>query len=196
MTAACPECRAGKHWNCTIETMDDDDSMTKCPCLAEGHIVEALTPYAGSSGWSGSDTSEERAQQADSDGTTKDRQQRVMKSLEAREGKGVTVWEVRQLTSWHHGQASSVLSVLHKEGRIARLTERRNRCHVYVLPEWVNGREVQPHGRNKPLDREAFEAGYRAAWGLSVDTDPLNRERDIDSTEIENEYQAWSKEKR
>jgi hypothetical protein len=39
-----------------------------------------------------------------------------------------------------------VLSDLHKAGRIARLTEERNRCKVYVLPEYVNGRETEPHG--------------------------------------------------
>jgi hypothetical protein len=49
----------------------------------------------------------------------------------------------------HHGQASSALSVLHKAGRIVRLAEKRNRCHVYVMPNEAVGRVVQPHGRKQ-----------------------------------------------
>jgi len=32
--------------------------------------------------------------------------------------------------------------VLHLEGAVARLEMRRNRCSVYVLPEFVNGRNI------------------------------------------------------
>lgn len=53
------------------------------------------------------------------------------------------------MTDLHHGQASSVLSVLHKEGRLARLTEKRERCAVYVLPEYVGDRAAAPYRPNK-----------------------------------------------
>jgi hypothetical protein len=66
---------------------------------------------------------------------------------------GVTWLELAAVLDVHHGSASGVLSVLHKGGRICRLTERRNRCKVYCLPEYVNGRETEPHGR-KPADGE------------------------------------------
>jgi hypothetical protein len=55
---------------------------------------------------------------------------------------GRTWKELADIQSWHHGQASGVLSVLHKEGLIARLIEKRNRCAVYVMPEYVNGRAI------------------------------------------------------
>ena len=61
----------------------------------------------------------------------------------------MTVAELRTVTGWHHGQASGVLSCLHKEEKIARLTESRDRCKCYVHPMYVNGRETEPHGRVK-----------------------------------------------
>ena len=55
-----------------------------CP-LPENHPwhTRALpeTPYAGTSGWSGSDTSRERAETEDHEGTTSARQERVLAGL-------------------------------------------------------------------------------------------------------------------
>lgn len=122
-------------------------------------IVDALsapeTPYAGTSGWSGSDTSRERAEAEDGDGTTHARQQRVGNYLMRRGINGATWKELAEHYGWHHGTASGALSVLHKTGHVARLAERRYRCKVYVLPQFVQGREVEPHGRKRPaLDPE------------------------------------------
>jgi hypothetical protein len=34
----CPECRAGKHANCTGEAWDEEaDELTTCDCAAVGH---------------------------------------------------------------------------------------------------------------------------------------------------------------
>jgi DNA-binding MarR family transcriptional regulator len=125
-----------------------------------------------SSGWSGSDTSHERALREDADGVTSRRQQRVMQLLNQTSwlgnkavgrNEGLTVKDLREITRWHHGQASSALSVLHKEGKIARLKARRDRCAIYVLPEQVNGREVAPHGREKgPVGLSQRERGALA----------------------------------
>lgn len=52
-------------------------------------------------------------------------------------------------TGWHHGQASGVLSVLHKAGRVVRLREVRGRCKVYVLPQFADGRAVEAHGNRR-----------------------------------------------
>lgn len=117
--------------------------------------MTAITPYpepggqTHTSGHSGSETSRDRAVTEDADGTTSARQQMVLKHVAWWRSTGVTVKKVRENTGLHHGQASSALSVLHKEGLIARLTERRDRCAVYVLPDFVNGRETAPHGRQK-----------------------------------------------
>lgn len=112
-------------------------------------LDEALTPYnrGTSSGWSGSETSRQRASEADSGGTTKDRQNRTLTLLGMAAEFGMTWRELADATGWHHGTASGVLSVLHKEQRIERLSEKRDRCKVYVLPVYVGERGSESHGR-------------------------------------------------
>lgn len=107
---------------------------------------DPVLPYGitnPSSGYSGTDTSAERARTEDRDGTTAYRQRQVRELLYARGEHGITVKELRELTGWHHGQASAALSNLHKVQAISRLSERRDRCKVYVSNEYVNGREIE-----------------------------------------------------
>lgn len=108
-----------------------------------------VLPYAGTSGWSGSEASRERVEREDGDGTTRKRHMQTLQRLGAWQERGMTWKELAEDMNWHHGQATAPLSVLHKEGRIARLTEKRDRCSVYVLPEHVAGRETAAHGRRK-----------------------------------------------
>lgn len=108
-----------------------------------------VLPYAGTSGWSGSRTSESRAIAADDSGLTSIRQQAVLDLLDDAEADGLTWRELGALTGWHHGTASGVLSVLHKGGIIARLSQQRDGCKVYVLPQRVGGRQAEPQGRNR-----------------------------------------------
>jgi len=108
-------------------------------------------PYNGTSGWSGTDTSEERVFIRDTRGDTKEVQSYIMRLLYVRDEQGATWKEIADLTLWHHGVVSGALSVLHKEGKIARLTERRNRCRVYVHPAYVNERDTDSQGR-KPKE--------------------------------------------
>lgn len=110
---------------------------------------QAVFPYAGTSGWSGSETSRDRALTEDQSGISADRQKRVMNELQFAGECGLTWKELAICFNWHHGQASGVLSVLHKSNMVARLTERRNRCAVYVLPHNVKGRQIADHGRKK-----------------------------------------------
>lgn len=66
-----------------------------------------------------------------------------------REAHGLTIAELRGIaTDHHHGTLSGCLSHLHRQGTLALLNEKRDRCRVYVLPEYVNGRETKPHGKN------------------------------------------------
>lgn len=104
-------------------------------------------PYAGTSGHSGGETSKARALRDDKDGSTSMRQIHTVNRLRAVGSSGQTWKELASRYGWHHGQASGVLSVLHKTGHVARLTEKRQRCFVYVLPEYVDGRETQEQGR-------------------------------------------------
>ncbi len=115
-------------------------------------------PYAGTSGWSGSSTSRQRAVQADQSGETSYRQSAALFALYQAGGEGLTWKELGDAMGWHHGTASGALSVLHKDGRIARLKESRNRCKVYVHGEFVAGRETEPHGRKpKPCANCGWE---------------------------------------
>lgn len=121
--------------------------ISECRCTPDLFSLPDL-PYAGTSGWSGSGTSESRARRADRDGRTQDRQATVLRLLGSSMSDGMTWKEVADTTGWHHGTTSGALSVLHKTGRICRLAETRNRCKVYVMPEYVYSRTVEPHRGN------------------------------------------------
>jgi hypothetical protein len=108
-----------------------------------------VLPYNGTSGWSGSNTSQERALNNDSSGQTKSNQTRTLLYLDTAGADGLTWKELSDLTDWHHGTASGVLSVLHKERIIYRLIDTRNRCKVYVHPDHLNGRDHETHGRKR-----------------------------------------------
>jgi len=124
-----------------------------------------ITPYAGTSGWSGTDTSLRRAREDDGDGTTTRRQRITLAALAGAGSGGLTWKELARVAEWHHGQASGVLTVLHMAERITRLTEKRDRCRVYVLPEHVNGRATEPYVRqNPPATTEEMAETIREAY--------------------------------
>lgn len=104
-------------------------------------LNQPILPYAGTSGWSGSESSRDRAREQDSDGTTLNRQNITLDILRERSIWGITWKELSERTGWHHGSASGVLSVLHKENKIIRLKDRRNKCAIYILAVFANGRE-------------------------------------------------------
>ncbi len=106
-------------------------------------------PYNGTSGHSGTDTSRERAFNADRSGKTALRQAQALNLLAQRKLLGMTWKELSEITGLHHGTASGVLSVLHKAGRIARLKETRKGCKVYVDVACIQGRVVERQGRKK-----------------------------------------------
>ncbi len=109
--------------------------------------MSGVYPYAGTSGHSGSDTSRERAERQDADGTTSMRQRALLNLLNEREEQGATWPDVALRMGLHHGAASGLLSAMHKEGLICRLSESRARCKVYVTPAWVADRPTEAHGR-------------------------------------------------
>lgn len=116
------------------------------PILNYGDPDEAApTGYAASAS-----TSEEPTRRAAADDATRaptvGPQAAVLRLLAARSATGATWRDVAAAYGWHHGQASGTLSTLHKAGRVARLSRRRDRCCVYVLPEHVAGRTTLPHG--------------------------------------------------
>jgi len=106
-------------------------------------------PYAGTSGYSGTNTSEERARHSDRSGKTALRQAQALSLLYQYGHNGLTWKEFAEVTGLHHGSASGVLSVLHKTGRIARLKETRDHCKIYVDVRHVFGRTIEKQGNKK-----------------------------------------------
>jgi hypothetical protein len=113
--------------------------------------MNTILPYAGTSGWSGTDTSKERAKNSDTSGETSHKQDIALVRLYVAGHNGMTWKELSEQAGWHHGTSSGVLSVLHKGELIYRLKERRGGCRVYVYPDYLNGREHDMQGR-KPKE--------------------------------------------
>jgi hypothetical protein len=103
---------------------------------------------------------------------------------------GLTYEEYGERTGRHHGQASGMLSGLHSRGEVMRLTERRNRCAVYVLPEFAEGRETRPYGQrsSKPNAVEVEAGGLRDA--LTEAADQILELRDLVTAAEAREKQA------
>ena len=134
--------------------------------LAGGRMSDynPALPYAGTEGYAGSETSRARAQADVVKGTASKRQRYILILATRAKERGITVAELRD-ASLHHGRVSGALSVLHKVGKLARLTEVRGRCKVYVLPEYVNGRPTERHGVVHKADKETLDAATTVeAW--------------------------------
>lgn len=115
--------------------------MTNISAKMTATVGIPVLPYTGTSGWSGSDTSRERAINEDRQGITSARQRQILAMVAQSRVSGMTWREIAEQTGWHHGQVSGALSNLHRAGYLMRLTERRDRCAVYVRPEWRQDRD-------------------------------------------------------
>jgi len=127
-------------------------------------------PYVGTEGFAGSETSKQAALDAVIHGTASKRQRYILILAGRAKERGITVAELRD-ASLHHGRVSGALSVLHKTGKLARLTDTRGRCKVYVLPEYVDGRITEPHGVVHKADKETLEAAATLEAWLSRNED-------------------------
>jgi hypothetical protein len=105
-------------------------------------------PYNGTAGWSGTDTSKQRALDNIHSGQEENNQQKALRLLKLRGTAGLTWKELSEKTGWHHGTASGVLSVLHLSGAIVRTYTVRNKCKVYVHQNFKDEVEIEP--RKKP----------------------------------------------
>jgi len=92
----------------------------------------AVFPYGGRSGFvAGSDTSQERASEDDTNGKTSARLEAVLEAL-IKVPQGLTWSELSRQLDLHHGQISGALSMLHKDGHVFALKIRREKSHPYV----------------------------------------------------------------
>lgn len=111
-------------------------------------MSSAYVPYNGTAGWSGSDTSKQRALDNIHSGRELNNQQKALQLLKYMGRLGLTWKELANETGWHHGTASGVLSVLHTSGAIVRTYTVRNKCKVYVHQDFKDEVKVEP--RKKP----------------------------------------------
>jgi hypothetical protein len=97
---------------------------------------QLFTPYNGTGGYVERPSSIARAVQEVDDGTLSRRQQAVLQLLN-NAGKNGCIWKaVGQQLNLHHGQASGVLSNLHKAGEVFMLRKKVMRCHPYVAKQF------------------------------------------------------------
>jgi DNA-binding MarR family transcriptional regulator len=85
----------------------------------------------------------------DGSGATSLNQSLTLNHVRHQGERGLTWFELSEITNWHHGTASGQLSVLDKVGLIRRLKEKRGRSSVYVLSQYVNGRELAKRKQRK-----------------------------------------------
>lgn len=100
----------------------------------------------------GSDTSRERAEFERDSGRAQKRANEVLTILRYVKGEGATWRDLSQAMHVHHGSASSALTNLHREGRIARTQRKRLHSKVYVLAEFALPDDIlEPYiPRSKP----------------------------------------------
>lgn len=131
-------------------------------------------PYDGTTGHSGSSASASRAHREAADGTAEGRQRAILTLLEEAGPVGLTWGEVGRRLNQHHGQVTGALSSMHKAGLVAALRGgRREQSSVYVLPKYVNGRDVRPF-RGRPAAESqgrqaAMEETYETPAGAAIE---------------------------
>jgi len=127
-----------------------------------------LFPYAGTSGWTSTDTSRERAERADRTGLTEERYIETVDIMLAERALGFTWGEFEahmgRVLNWHHGVISGAFSRGRKEGTLLMLTETRGaekgrKSHVHVHRDFINGRAYYPfRSRSLPLALRTIDA--------------------------------------
>lgn len=97
----------------------------------------------------GTETSAMAALDMDLSGIQSKKQRYFLIAIGQAGEKGLTVGELREKNGarYHHGSSSGLLSTLHSRGLLAALKEPRGGQTVYVLPEFVNGRETRSYHR-------------------------------------------------
>jgi len=114
-------------------------------------MSSAYVPYNGTAGWSGTDTSMQRAVDNIHSGRELNNQELALHMLKRAGTVGLTWKDIATTTGWHHGTASGVLSVLHMSGAIVRTYAVRNKCKVYVHQNFKDEVNVEPYKKREKL---------------------------------------------
>lgn len=138
-------------------------------------MSEALGYNGTAGGEAGHPTSTDRAETEANNGKGAYRQSAALGEVRRSGFVGSTWKELADARGWHHGQASSALSNLHRRGMVVRLDDVRQGCGVYVLPENVHGRETVAQGRrydSQTLARDVPLAVLQEALRIALGPDP------------------------
>ena len=76
-------------------------------------------------------------------------QAKILRLVDMRQWGGMTVHELRQAIpehEAHHGWISGALSELHRTNRLARLSDKRAGCKIYVTPDFIDSRPCEAQG--------------------------------------------------
>lgn len=120
-------------------------------------------PYNGTEGASGSAASYARADRETRTGRARHRQTGILGYLLKVGPIGATWRDIEQAGLGHHGQVTGSLTSLHKAGKVQRLKNQRNSASVYVLPQFVKGRDTSPYRPNRN-SRQAYAEEVRALY--------------------------------
>ncbi|QDH91642.1 hypothetical protein QDA01_gp47 [Microbacterium phage Cinna] len=122
--------------------------------------------YDRTEGHNHAPASRERAERRAADGSATITQTRILADLRERGYIGSTCHEAEARLGISHETYSGARTNMHARGDIVRLTERRDRRHVYVLPEFRSTREEVPFKPSRPrVDAATLAAADRvAAW--------------------------------
>ena len=113
-------------------------------------MSQAFVPYNGTAGWSGTETSKDRAMYNLRTGKEYNNQQKALALLKDNPA-GLTWKEFSEQTGVHHGTASGVLSVLHKAGAILRSTRIRGGCKIYYSIKYQEVIADEPYKQKAKL---------------------------------------------
>jgi len=114
-------------------------------------MTSTYVPYNGTAGWSGTETSKDRAMHNLRTGREYNNQQKALALLKEARANGLTWKELSERTGMHHGTASGVLSVLHQAGAILRSIRVRNGCKIYYSIEYTDAIAHEPYKKKEKL---------------------------------------------
>ncbi|QDH93114.1 hypothetical protein QDA02_gp51 [Microbacterium phage Margaery] len=126
-------------------------------------MSDAALEYDRTEGHNHAPASIDRAIRRARDGSAQVTQTRIMADLREQGYLGSTCHEAEARLGMSHESYSGARTNMHARGDIVRLTERRDRRHVYVLPEFRSTREAVPF---RPNRRRPDEATLSAAHRL------------------------------
>jgi len=145
--------------------------------------LEIWTAYNDTEGYVERPASRERAIREAQNGTAGDRQQAILRLLDAAGPQGMTWKDLGDELGLHHGKISGSLSNMHLGGLVFMLRKTKDRCHPYVHPNYKDNWSAEERydepartraGKERELHAALLQACCDAAafgWSESIHKD-------------------------